>query len=90
MLLPEDAEPSAEILLEGERFIAALLAEARRLSGQILNPKTEFEEGEGIQLYFLHNVYLSNYGAAELLRNEFAEENEQAVRAEATRFDART
>ena len=90
LLLPEDAEPSAAIMQEGEGFIADLLAEAGRLRGQILNPKKEFEEGEGIQLYLLHNIYLSNYGAAELLRNEFAEENELAVRAEALRFDART
>lgn len=89
-LLPEDREPSAEIMGQCETFIADLLAEAERLRGQILNPKKEFEEGEGIQLYLLHNVYLYNYGAAELLRNEFAEENEQAVRAEAIRFDART
>lgn len=89
-LLPEDREPSAEIMQECETFIADLLAEAERLKGQILNPKKEFEEGEGIQLYLLHNIYLYNYGAAELLRNEFAEENEQAVRAEAIRFDART
>lgn len=90
VLLPEESEPSAEIMQEGERFITDLLAEAERLRGQILNPKKEFEEGEGIQLYLLHNVYLSNYGAAELLRNEFAEENEQAVRTAALRFDART
>ena len=80
----------AAVIEEGKVFINDLLAEAERQKDQILNPKREFEKGEGVQLYLLHNVYLYNYGSAELLRSEFAEENEEMVRFEALRYDART
>jgi len=90
VLSSEPTELNVNIIEDGEKFVADLLAEAERLKGQILNPRKEFEEGEGIQLYLLHNVYLYNYGSAELLRCEFAEEAEETLRSESVRFDART
>ena len=73
---------------EGEIFINYLLDEANRLKGQLLNPLKEFEKGEGIQLYLLNNVYLFNYGSAELMF-EYAQGNELEIRSEFLKYDWR-
>jgi len=73
------------LIKEGETLVADLLVEATRLKGQILNPQKEFEEGEGIQLYGLENVFKSYYGSAELML-EYADDNEEEIYAEYKRF----
>lgn len=74
-------EPSKAEIKAGRKFVNALLQEAVRLKGELLNPKKEFERGEGIQLYLLHNVYLYNYGSAELML-EYSDESEHKLRYE--------
>ncbi len=67
-VLPEGvSDPNEKQIKEGEKFVSDLLIEAARLKGQILNPRKEFEEGEGTQLYLLDNVFRRNYGSAELM-----------------------
>ncbi len=68
IVLPDNVvKPNERSIKEAEKFVTDLLAEAARLKGQILNPLKEFEEGEGLQLYLLDNVYVFNYGCAELM-----------------------
>ena len=85
-VLPENiAEPNERLIKEGEKLVADLLVEATRLKGQILNPQKEFEEGEGIRLYVLENVFKFYYGSAELML-EYADDNEEEIYAEYKRF----
>lgn len=88
-VLQENKQLLKDAIREGEKFINALLLEAKRLEKQIYNPKKEFEKGEGIQFYLLHNVYLYNYGSAELMV-EYSETNENEIKTEYLRYDART
>lgn len=88
-VLQENKQLSERAIKEGEKFINTLLQEAEKLGKQILNPKKEFEEGEGIQFYLLHNVYLYNYGSAELMV-EYSENNENEILIEYLKYDART
>jgi hypothetical protein len=81
-VLPEPvSEPNEKQIKEGEKFVSDLLMEATRLKGQILNPRKEFEEGEGTQLYLLDNVFRRNYGSAELMLED-ADEYEDTNFAE--------
>jgi len=57
VLSENQSEPDKTLMKEGEKFITDLLAEAKRLKGQIFNPKKQFEKGEGLLGYLLHNVY---------------------------------
>lgn len=85
-LLPEGVpEPNERQMKEGEKFVSDLLMEATRLKGQILNPRKEFEEGEGTQLYLLDNVFRRNYGSAELMLED-AEEYEDTIFAEYEKY----
>ena len=88
LIQKEEEEPSARIKRECMKFINDMLVEAQRLKGELLNPKKEFEEGTGIRLYFLHNVYLSNYISAEFILDS-CEELEHGFRGEFLRYDAR-
>jgi hypothetical protein len=80
-VLPEGvSDPNEKQIKEGEKFVSDLLTEATRLRGQILNPRKEFEEGEGTQLYLLDNVFRRYYGSADLML-------EDADEYEDTNFD---
>jgi len=85
-VLPEgSSEPNEKQIKEGEKFVSDLLMEATRLKGQILNPRKEFEEGEGTQLYLLDNVFRRNYGSAELMMED-ADEYEDTNVAEYKKY----
>jgi len=88
LLLHAIHEPTRKQLHEGEKFINDLLREAQRLKGQILNIKNEFENGSSIRLSLLSNVYLVNYRSAELML-QHANNNEQYIKDEVLRYDAR-
>jgi hypothetical protein len=88
VLLNNLNEPSQRLINEGKKFVNDLLREAQRLKGQVLNIKKEFETNEKIKLSLLHNVFLTNYRSAELML-EFADENEQILKDEFLRYDAR-
>lgn len=88
--IPEDEpEPDATKTREAHKFICDLLAEAKRLEDQLLNPKKEFETGEGGQIYTLYNVYLDRYRSAELMLAH-AKGNESEIRRKGSKYDART
>lgn len=90
VLQHNQSEPSKLRLQEGEKFINALLREDQRLKGQILNIQNEIEENDGsIKLSLLSNVYLSNYRSAELMLDH-AKDNEQHIKNEVLRYDARS
>lgn len=74
---------------EAETFINLLLEEANRLKDQLFNPTKEFERQEGIRLYLLFNVYLSNYLSAKTMLGT-AETLETELGQEFLRYDART
>ncbi len=74
---------------EAETFINLLLEEANKLKDQLFNPTKEFERQEGIRLYLLFNVYLSNYLSAKTMLG-MAEALETELRQEFLRYDART
>ena len=74
---------------EAEQFINLLLAEANRLKNQLFNPLKKFEKAEGLKLYHLLNVYLSNYVSATFMHN-IALSQEENLRAEFLRYDAKT
>jgi hypothetical protein len=85
-VLPEGvSEPNQKQIKEVEKFVSDLLTEATRLRGQILNPRKEFEEGEGTQLYLLDNVFRRNYGSAELMLED-ADEYEDTNIAEYQKY----
>ncbi len=84
VLSETDDEPTRNRLHEGERFIDDLLREAQRLN-QLFNIKNEFQNAT---LSMLHNVYLINYRSAQLML-EYADDNEQHVKDEFLRYDAR-
>jgi hypothetical protein len=87
LILPErDAKNDSR---EAEKFINLLLDEANRLKDQLFNPTKEFEKQEGMRLYLLSNVYLSNYLSAETMLDR-AEILETELRQEYLRYDART
>lgn len=71
-VLPSKAiKPNKETKAEGEKFVEALLREAYRQlkGGQLYNIKKEFEDGQNIKFYILHNVYLENYLSALFMLN---------------------
>ncbi len=74
------------LISEGEKFISDLLRAANRDKGKLLNVKEEFESAEKVQLFFLDNVYLSNYRSAELII-ENAEIYENEIRNEVLKYD---
>jgi hypothetical protein len=82
------SEPSRKQLQEAKKFVNDLLREAQRLKGQIPNIKNEFENGVGVRLALLSNVYLFNYRSAQLML-EYADDNEQYIKDEVLRYDAR-
>ncbi|MFZ5796797.1 MAG: hypothetical protein ACOY3O_00060 [Thermodesulfobacteriota bacterium] len=71
---------------EAKKFINLLLEEANRLKKQLFNPSLK---QEGIRLYLLFNVYLSNYRSAETMLGK-AEALETELLQEFLRYDART
>ncbi len=73
---------------DGIKFVDALLREAKRLKGQIFNIRKEFEAGGNTKLSLLSNVYLSNYRSGELMLN-YSDANEQHIRDEVLKYDAR-
>ena len=75
--------------LEAEKLINLLLEEANRLKKQLFNPTKQFEKQEGIRLYLLFNVYLSNYLSAKTMLGT-AETFETELQKEFLRYDART
>ena len=75
--------------LEAKKFINLLLEEANRQKKQLFNPKKQFEKQEGIRLYLLFNVYLSNYLSAKTMLGT-AEALESELLQEFLRYDART
>lgn len=86
LILPErDAKIDGR---EAETFINHLLEEANRLKEQLFNPTKDFERQEGIRLYLLFNVYLSNYLSAKTMLGR-AEALETELRQEFLRYDAR-
>jgi hypothetical protein len=88
-VLPEyKQQQSKRVLKEGETFVNALLAEANRLKLELLNVRKEFEQRESLNIYTIHNVYLSNYTSAELML-ESAHENEEKLMNESLRHDLR-
>lgn len=88
-VLPHNSNSRREQLVsEGEKFVNALLMEANRLRGQILNIRKEFENKENIRLSFLNNVFLNNYRSAGLML-ESSEKNEQFIKDEYLRYDPR-
>ena len=80
-------KPSGEQIQGGTKFVDDLLREAGRLKDQLLNPKREFNEGEGVHGYFLDNVFLYNYDSADLMR-EYAEDDENKLNSEFLKYDA--
>jgi hypothetical protein len=74
---------------EAEQFINLLLAEANRLKNQLFNPLKKFEKADGLKLYHLFNVYLSNYVSATFMHN-IALSQEENLRTEFLRYDALT
>ena len=76
-----------EFINDGKAFISDLLKEAKRLKGQIFSPRSEFKKTKGIGLYLLHNVYLHNYGSAEMML-ELSEKDEVHIKNEFIRYDA--
>ena len=76
-------------LKEAEQFCNLLVAEANRLKPQLFNPIKKFETAEGVKLYHLFNVYLSNYTSAKFM-HDTALSQEKNLRDEFLRYDART
>jgi len=74
---------------EAKKFIDLMLKEANRLSSQLFHPGKEFEKREGLKLYLLFNVYLSNYLSGQTILS-IAESQESALLQEALKYDART
>lgn len=74
---------------EAERFIDLLIEEANRLSSNLFHPIKDFEKKEGLKLYLLFNVYLSNYLSGEAIL-DIAESQETSLKTEALKYDART
>jgi hypothetical protein len=87
IILPErNAKSDRE---EAKTLVSLLLEEANRLKGQLFNPTKEFEKQEGVRLYLLFNVYLSNYLSAKTMLG-VAEALEAKLSKEFLKYDART
>lgn len=82
-------EPNQKVKEEGEVFIDALLREANRQlkGGQLFNLKAEFEKGDNVKHYLLHNVYLENYRTAIFLL-QASVKGEQEIRDSELEYDA--
>jgi len=88
VILPEHDRKSDS--QEAERLISLLIEEANRLKSQLFsNPVKEFERQEGVRLYLLFNVYLSNYLSAKTMLG-MAEGLEAELSQEFLRYDAST
>lgn len=74
---------------EAKKSIDLLLEEANRLSSNLFHPIKDFERKEGLKLYLLFNVYLSNYLSGETILG-IAEPKEYSLKTEALKYDART
>ncbi len=74
---------------ELEKYINIILDEAKRLKKQLFNPVKEFEKQEGLSLYLVYNVYLSNYQSANTMLN-MADSQETCLREQFLIYDART
>lgn len=82
-------EPNQKTKEQGEVFLDALLREANRQlkGGQLFNLKTEFEKGENVKHYLLHNVYYENYMTA-LFLLQSSVNDEQWIRDRELEYDA--
>lgn len=87
VILPQSNEKNSN--KEVKKLIDLILDEANRQKGRLFNPTKEFEKQIGIRLYFLFNVYLSNYLSANTML-DMAESKEADLRKEFLRYDART
>lgn len=75
--------------MEAKQFVDLILQDANRLKEQLFNPLKEFEKQDGIKIYHIFNVYLSNYRSA-LSMLDIAESQEAHLMQEYFRYDART
>jgi hypothetical protein len=81
-------EPDGKLIKEGEQFVADLLKELDHQNRkEPFDPLKQLEDGEGVQLYLLWNIYWVNYHRAELMLHD-AEEYESYNAAEATKYPA--
>jgi hypothetical protein len=71
------------------KFVDLLLEEANRLGSNLFHPIKDFGRKEGLKLYLLFNVYLSNYLSGEAIL-DIAESQEAFLKTEALKYDART
>jgi len=81
-------DPSGVAVIESEKFVDELIKEISLHGKRLFEPKKQFEKGEGIQLYLLHNVYLYNYGSARLLL-ERSEDLENSLAQQFIKYDPR-
>jgi hypothetical protein len=81
-------EISDQLKKDSETFINDILREAERNRPRILDPKREFVQEQNVGLFLLHNVYLYNYGSAELMRS-YAEDHEGEIASELLKYDHR-
>jgi len=74
---------------EATKFVDLMIEEANRLSNNLFHPIKDFEKKEGLKLYLLFNVYLSNYLSGEAILG-IAESQEASLKTDALKYDART
>ena len=74
---------------EATKFVDLLIEEANRLSSNLFHPVNDFKKKEGLKLYLLFNVYLSNYSSGEAILG-ISESQEASLRTEGLKYDART
>ena len=90
IVIDKDAKVAVQDVDQANKFIASLLAEAKKEKlRKLFDPIKEFKNQEGLKFYQLFNVYRSNYISAEILQN-MAASQEELIRAESIKYDART
>jgi len=89
VLFGDITEPNQKKKEEGEAFVDSLLREANRQlkGGQLYNLKAEFEKGDNIKHYLLHNVFLENYRTAVFLL-QTSVEGEKEISENKLKYDA--
>lgn len=89
VLREDQIKPSDKVIKESEKFATNLIIELKKEKKNFINPKKLFIKNAEIQFYLLHNVYLYNYGSAELVL-EIDDNNEKTLKKEFLKYDART
>ena len=74
---------------EAKKFVDLMLEEANRVSKNLPHPIKQFEQKEGLKLYLLFNVYVSNYLSGETILG-IAKSQEAFLQTEALKYDARS